>query len=381
MRLGPLLASTVTVFSSIALALPAKNTTINVLYRHDRDDQKHGIAAFNSAKQLIGYTCDYTLDHGNFAAEHIQFKVDKQSTGEIVIGGKAYAIHSKAEHSGGPTCNRIYNHKMVELDCTVTMDAKFVGRPISINGTQPCFGGDLTAFDLRQGVRVIDTSQAKKVDRSSSVQVPETLDGLDELENVDKRCLVQSTTDPVKGVVQQQYFAEQYTKNIQCGSASSCSASVTDSTSYTFTFTATAQLTKWINAGFSVAKSWSEGASYTCGGGKDETLCVWYNGAHTRYAVENMKYNYCDTSVWGASIEGGPFDVTSPNSNGQGSYYYCVVGTCRDKGQGYWNYNGRYGGPNGPDDLGDEGVNPCTDSSILEAAGAMAVGGDAEASC
>ncbi|KAJ5256561.1 hypothetical protein N7478_012665 [Penicillium angulare] len=357
MRLGPLLTSTVTVFS-IAHALPSKSTTINVLYRHDRNDEKHGIAAFNGAKQLIGHTCDYTLDHGNFAAEHIQFKVDEKASGEIIIGGKTYPVHSKAEHSGGPTCNRIYSDNEIELDCTVTMDAKFVGKPISINETQACFGGDLTAFDLAQGVRILDTSKAGPVDRRSAV--PVTKSELNEPENVDKRssCSSSETTVAIKSVIQQQYFAEQYSKNIECGSSSSCSASVTSSNSHTFTFTSSFELYKWISAGFSVSKTFTESASYTCGGTKGETVCVWYNAAHTKYQAQNQISLYCDDATGGTSLVESPSVLVSPNSNGKGSKYYCVIGTCRDKGEGYWNPKGRYGGPNGVNDLGDAGVRP-----------------------
>lgn len=158
MRFDPFVTATVTFCSSILLATAEGN--INVLYRYDRSDDKHAIAAFNDAKQLIGYNCDYTLDHGSFATQHVHFKVDEQAQGEINVGGKAYPIHSQAEHSGGPACNRIYNHKMVELDCTVTMEAGFVGSPIASHTTKSCFGPDLEPFDLSKGIRRIDTSKA-----------------------------------------------------------------------------------------------------------------------------------------------------------------------------------------------------------------------------
>jgi hypothetical protein len=180
MRFGPFVTATVTFCSSIVLATAEGN--INVLYRYDRSDDKHAIAAFNDAKQLIGYTCDYTLDHGSFATQHVHFKVDEQAQGEINVGGKAYPIHSQAEHSGGPACNRIYNHKMVELDCTVTMEAGFVGSPIASNTIKSCFGRDLETFDLSKGIRRIDTSKAGTVDRRS----PVPLNGPDGFQKVHK---------------------------------------------------------------------------------------------------------------------------------------------------------------------------------------------------
>ncbi|KAJ5771767.1 hypothetical protein N7520_002296 [Penicillium odoratum] len=88
MRFGNLLASAVTL-SSYASA-----TTINVLYRREKDRDRHGIAAFDSSGQLIGYSCDYALNSGSFAKEHISFDVDDQAASKISVGGIAYRIHS-----------------------------------------------------------------------------------------------------------------------------------------------------------------------------------------------------------------------------------------------------------------------------------------------
>lgn len=69
-----------------------------------------------------------------------------------------------------------------------------------------------------------------------------------------------------------------------------------------------------------------------------------------------MIYSYCDSGLMGKSTEGDPFEFTSPNSEGKGSDFYCVIGTCQSKGAGYWNTDGRYGGPGGVDDLEDGGL-------------------------
>jgi hypothetical protein len=37
--------------------------------------------------------------------------------------------------------------------------------------------------------------------------------------------------------------------------------------------------------------------------------------------------------------------IKSPNVNNKGGEYYCVVGTCRSKGEQYWDNTGRAGGP------------------------------------
>lgn len=203
MRFG-LLITSVMAFSSSVFATSDKS--INVLYRYDRSDDKHAIAAFDNTKLLIGYTCDYTLDHGSFSKEHVSFEVDEQANGNINVGGVSYPIHSKAEHSGGPTCTRIYNHKMVELDCTVAMDADFVGSPVAANATKACFGRDLASFDLGRGIRRMDTSKATTLEQRS----PMPLGGLDGFKKVDKRCITEMSTEVAASVPQQQYFEQQF---------------------------------------------------------------------------------------------------------------------------------------------------------------------------
>ncbi|KAJ5633269.1 hypothetical protein N7490_009608 [Penicillium lividum] len=158
MRFGNLLASAVTLSSYVSA------TTINVLYRHDKHHDKHAIAAFHSSGQLIGYSCDHVLNSGSFAKEHVSFDVDDQAAGKISVGGIAYPIHSNVRYSGGPTCTRVYNHKMKEADCKVTMGEDFVGVPVASKEREVCFGEDFAAFDLSKGIHVIDTSNVDRLE-------------------------------------------------------------------------------------------------------------------------------------------------------------------------------------------------------------------------
>lgn len=68
-----------------------------------------------------------------------------------------------------------------------------------------------------------------------------------------------------------------------------------------------------------------------------DTICVWYNTAHTAYTVQNWQDN---------ASTGNPDVMFSPkNKHNDGKSYYCVVGTCRSMGQGYWDKSGPAGGP------------------------------------
>ncbi|KAF5675860.1 hypothetical protein FCIRC_7232 [Fusarium circinatum] len=140
----------------------------------------------------------------------------------------------------------------------------------------------------------------------------------------------------------QNYFHKQLSENINCASAASCSVGQSDSTSYTIGWTAGVSSPEggWISGGFSVSESWTTGNSYTCNAGKGETVCIWYNIAHTAYTVQEWTKNTCTEGSGGT-----PFVMFSPNENNKGDGYYCVIGTCRSKGEGDWDYNGRAGGP------------------------------------
>ncbi|KAL6410603.1 hypothetical protein AUP68_07030 [Ilyonectria robusta] len=45
------------------------------------------------------------------------------------------------------------------------------------------------------------------------------------------------------------------------------------------------------------------------------------------------------------TIVSDPVIVKSPNSDNRGGGYYCVIGTCRAKGDNYWDNTGPAGGP------------------------------------
>lgn len=87
--------------------------------------------------------------------------------------------------------------------------------------------------------------------------------------------------------------------------------------------------------------SWTTGNSYNRTGNSGDTVCVWYNTAHTAYTCQNGAYNDCT----GFSPSSGEFVMFSPNINNVGGGYYCVIGTCRSQGSGYLDYNGPAGGP------------------------------------
>ncbi|KAF9637822.1 hypothetical protein BFW01_g8718 [Lasiodiplodia theobromae] len=92
-----------------------------------------------------------------------------------------------------------------------------------------------------------------------------------------------------------------------------------------------------IDAGFSVAKSWSTGVSHECSGGPGDTVCLWARTPYVEYEVHNIEYDTC--SVFGTDTE--RYRIKSPNKN-EDVRPYCVVGIeyCRNKGDNYWQFDG-----------------------------------------
>lgn len=129
---------------------------------------------------------------------------------------------------------------------------------------------------------------------------------------------------------------------MHCASASGCRVDYQSSSGWTINWSASSKLNEWISGGFGVSRSWTTGQSYGCNGQRGETVCVWHSFAHTAYTVRD--YNLiCGIKTY----SGGNHVISSPNNDNKGGGFYCVVGAryCRSLGEGYWDRNGRAGGP------------------------------------
>jgi hypothetical protein len=157
-----------------------------------------------------------------------------------------------------------------------------------------------------------------------------------ESRDLDKRAcykfsLLEGNGNPAKWV-----FHKQVTETLTCASAD-CSVSSTNS--HTIGWSASVGFSPpWTSGGFSVSESWSWGSSYTCGAKPGQTVCVWYAIAHTAYWARQY---------WGSTTgkdicnnPSDPFVIWSPNINNAGGGYYCVIGTCRNNNDGYWEDRG-----------------------------------------
>ncbi|KAF9761351.1 hypothetical protein IL306_003848 [Fusarium sp. DS 682] len=311
--------NSILLFLSTALA-----ADVQVVWRLEKDTKASSVSALGSHGTVIAETCGSIL-HAKYPIDFSD--VNDNGSGNFTVGDASYMIHSKPEWSGGPACSRVFNPQYTLVQCSgVSWDSADVVKD-KANGclSDSSTDGELWSLQKRSLSHEMHTRGA-------------------ELEERQYQCSswVTNTRLVGNGDPHQNYFHKQLSENINCGNAQSCSVGKTDSESFTIGFTVSAggPAATWISGGFGVSESWTTGNSYTCNGGPGETICIWYNIAHTAYTVQDVTTNPCT-----GSKESSPYVMFSPNENNSGGGYYCVVGTCRSKGEGYWDYNGRAGGP------------------------------------
>ncbi|KAF4544808.1 uncharacterized protein LTHEOB_5817 [Lasiodiplodia theobromae] len=132
-------------------------------------------------------------------------------------------------------------------------------------------------------------------------------------------------------------YHEQVTDTLQCDPFNECSIANEEEQTIQVSFSASIIPAQRIDAGFSVAKSWSTGVSHECSGGPGDTVCLWARTPYVEYEVHNIEYDTC--SVFGTDTE--RYRIKSPNKN-EDVRPYCVVGIeyCRNKGDNYWQFDG-----------------------------------------
>ncbi|KAH6888424.1 hypothetical protein B0T10DRAFT_488155 [Thelonectria olida] len=293
---------------------------VQLVWRLEKDSGKTSLSAYSSAKgSLVAETCGSTLK----ADSDIDFSdVNEDGSGNFTVGDDSYRVHAKAKFSGGPACSKTFNQEFALVQCSgVEWTAK---NAVQGNATH-CFENDYSS-------RALESIQRRGQTHEMHSR------GLDERQY----CTWYTTTSLVgDGNPHQNFLHKQLSETIACGTADSCSVGSMNSRSFTIGWSADASAAGWISGGFSVTETWTTGNTYTCTAGEGETICIWYNTAHTAYTVQNYDRNVCGTS----NTNGGPYVMYSPNDKNSGGGYYCVIGTCRSQGDQYWDKTGRAGGP------------------------------------
>ncbi|GAA90425.1 hypothetical protein AKAW_08539 [Aspergillus luchuensis IFO 4308] len=271
--------------------------------------EKQILVKDSSTGDILGSACSNALNTGAFSDFGIVADVGPNGDGNITAGPSTYVVHEDPQYSGGITCYRMYNdyESFVRAAETIHVADTFPVPHAKANSTSAVYTSNL---EQRQTGTCSQWSPATR----------KVGDG-----------------DP-----HQNYWRKQLSENLDCGSADHCTVGASQSKSYTIGWTATADASQWISGGFAVQASWTTGLDYQCTASSHQTVCIWYNTAHTAYTVQNGLYNVCTGFN---PNNGAGFVMFSPNQNNKGGGYYCVIGTCRSQGQNYWDKSGPAGGP------------------------------------
>ncbi|KAF1830286.1 hypothetical protein BDW02DRAFT_609111 [Decorospora gaudefroyi] len=315
--------------STLAMVAPVMAIDISVIWTHDKPSGTVSLSILDTNEQLIAQSCSSVVD----GPSKVDFStVDEHGFGNFSIDGTSYFSHQLPEYSGGPVCTKKFNDVAAVLDC----------QGLSWNAPEDpvvetdCHGSEeskkwishMTARNAMPGMEANEVAGNLPIEKRNPQIVCTTSD---------------NTVKVGDGFPHQNYHKQQISENIYCGSSPSCSVGHEQSTSFTVGWTASASANGWIDAGFEVQESWSSGNQYTCYGSAGDELCIWYNTAHTAYTVQNNHYNSCKHPS--NERYGDAFVMFSPNQQNAGGGYYCVIGTCRNKGDWYMDKDGPAGGP------------------------------------
>ncbi|GKZ31583.1 hypothetical protein AbraIFM66950_000158 [Aspergillus brasiliensis] len=296
-----------------------------------------------TTEDIFASACSNALSTGVFADFSIIAEIGPDGDGNLTAGPATFSVHENPQYSGGITCYRLYNEYESFVVCDdVPLPNTVYLSTMNEHERSPCFS-DPVAMTLKQAaetVHVMDTFPMPRQGANSTS--PESMSKLEQRQTGPCSMWSPAARKVGDGNPHQNYWRKQLSENLDCGSAVHCTVGASQSKSYTVGWTATADAAQWISGGFAVQESWTTGLDYQCTASSRQTVCIWYNTAHTAYTVQNGLYNVC--TGFNPNNEAG-FVMFSPNQNNKGGGYYCVIGTCRSQGQNYWDKSGPAGGP------------------------------------
>ena len=331
-----------------AFILPRTDTTMRLVWRHEDLTDNGGpvvaIAVYKahmSAQLTQNQLCTpyeasktYTIKTDNFANSPLTIEVDEDQgfSGQINFAGKTYSLSNEAASNSSTSCYRLYNDNSVFIDCTIPISSAAISKTFPINNDIDCLTSksDNSTFSLASSPLIrYDNGKAAPDQAQNNTLVARKVSS--------QGCTSYSTTQlSGDGNPHQNAWDSQLSETITCGQTAGCSVGSSNSKAYTVAFSATAKLAEWISGGFSVSQSWTTGNSYTCNGAAGDTVCIWYNTMHTAYTVHNYFTMLGSFGCNNFPVTGPDFVLKSPNNNNAGGGYYCVVGTCRNQGDSYW---------------------------------------------
>ncbi|KAI0468007.1 hypothetical protein F4859DRAFT_492383 [Xylaria cf. heliscus] len=185
----------------------------------------------------------------------------------------------------------------------------------------------------------------------SGVQIasalPTTLDGVEGpgplLYSRQSGAYITNTNIVGDGNPHQVPWDQQVSYKQSCGGASACSVSVEKEHTISYGWSVGIGY-EWVDGGFEVEESWTDGEAHECQGSADQTVCVWRVYQYTAYTVADTKCYYFNGAASDCTTS-EPYVLSSPNKCQKGGFYCKTGSQCGDDGYGFWKPNTGFGGP------------------------------------
>ncbi|QKD60083.2 uncharacterized protein FOBCDRAFT_206790 [Fusarium oxysporum Fo47] len=302
--------------SVTSAALIRLTFTLNV------EDNKSSLTVYHGiGGSLIGERCGRKYP----ANEAIDFSmINSSGEGNFTVGNNTYRVHQNPVFAGGPICSTEMSPPYISIHCGKLWWNITNSTLPTVEG--PCFANTTQEESELDGDLDPDWNTFLK-----TAFFTKTLGYLlfrrKGVPNIDG-----------SGWPHLRHLYRQVSENVHCPNDEGCSVGSSNGKTLAFGWTATANI-DFIALGFTVTESYNIGSSYTCNGGPNDTVCVWYKVANTAYVGRVpdvfIPTNDCDKHSKQVLI-------AAPNLGNDGGGYVCKLNEeCKTMNTEYWDCHGK----------------------------------------
>ncbi|EWY85799.1 hypothetical protein FOYG_12905 [Fusarium oxysporum NRRL 32931] len=297
-------------------------TMIRLTFTLNVEDNKSSLTVYHGiGGSLIGERCGRKYP----ANETIDFSmINSSGKGNFTVGNNTYRVHQNPVFAGGPTCSTEMSPPYISIHCGKLWWNITNSTLPTVEG--PCFANTTQEESELDGDLDPDWNTFLKTAFFSRT-LGYLLFRRTDVPNIDG-----------SGWPHLRYRHRQVSENVHCPNDEGCSVGSSNGKTLAFGWTATANI-DFVALGFTVTESYNIGSSYTCNGGPNDTVCVWYKVANTAYVGRVpdvfLHTNECDK-------HSKQVLMAAPNVGNDGGGYVCKLNEeCKTMDTEYWDCHGK----------------------------------------
>ncbi|EXK79730.1 hypothetical protein FOQG_15711 [Fusarium oxysporum f. sp. raphani 54005] len=308
---------------AISLLLSVSSAAlIRLTFTLNVEDSKSSLVVYRAiGGGLIGERCGRKFP----AKDTIDFSmINSSGEGNFTVGNNTYRVHQDPVFAGGPICRTEMSPPYISIHCGKLWWNITNSTLPTMEG--PCFANITQEESSLDGDLDPDWNPFLKpylVNKHIGYLLFRRMGA----PNIDG-----------SGWPHLRYRYRQVSDNVHCHNDEGCSVGSTKGKTEAFGWTATANI-DFVALGFTVTESYNIGSSYTCNGGPNDTVCVWYKVANTAYVGRVpdvfLPMNDCDKHSKQVLI-------AAPNLDNDGGGYVCKLNEeCKAMNIEYWDCHGQ----------------------------------------